>query len=462
MLHDNELPSVSFPEGFLWGAATSAYQIEGALTEHGRSPSVWDVFSARPGAVHNGDTGDGATDHVHRMPDDVALMGELGLGAYRFSIAWPRVLPSGTGEASAEGLGFYDRLVDELLEAGIQPWVTLFHWDLPQALEDRGGWRNRDCVDWFTDYASTMARVLGDRVASWCTLNEPWCYAFLGHCSGVHAPGMQEPEAAIAVAHHQLLGHGRATRAMRALLPTGSFGVVINPAPVLSAPGESADPEVLRKVDGLRNRWWFDSLLNGAYPADVLDDLGDLAACVRDGDATEIAAPLDWIGVNYYNDELVRPAREGEVPPLSPYAGVPEYVPSDPPLAATDTGWPLTPDGLTRQLTWLRDRYANLPPVYITENGAAYDDPVVDGRCHDERRISYLDSHLRALHAALAERVDVRGYFVWSLLDNFEWAWGYDKRFGIVHVDYATKARTIRDSGHWYAQVCRTNTVGGG
>jgi beta-glucosidase len=460
MLDENASPSRSFPEGFLWGAATSAYQIEGATTEHGRSPSVWDVFAARPGAVANGDTGEGATDHVHRVSGDVALMGDLGLGAYRFSIGWPRVLPAGTGEASAEGLGFYDRLVDELLEAGILPWVTLFHWDLPQALEERGGWRNRDCVDWFTDYASTMVRVLGDRVASWSTLNEPWCYAFLGHCSGVHAPGLQDPAAAIAVAHHQLLGHGRATRAMRALLPSGNFGVVINPAPVRSAPGESADAEVLRKVDGLRNRWWFDALLDGAYPQDVLDDLGELAACVRDGDAAEIAAPLDWIGVNYYNDELVRPARAGEEPPLSPYAGVPEYVPADPPPEATDTGWALTPDGLTQLLIGLHERYADLPPVYITENGAAYDDPVVDGRCHDARRISYLDRHLRALHAATAAGVDVRGYFVWSLLDNFEWAWGYDKRFGVVHVDYATMERTIRDSGHWYAQVCRTNSLG--
>lgn len=443
----------------MWGAATSAYQIEGAVAEHRRGPSVWDVFSARPGAVHNGDTGAIACDHVHRVSDDVALMAELGIGAYRFSVAWPRVIPSGTGEVSAAGLGFYDRLVDELLAAGIQPYVTLFHWDLPQALEERGGWRDRDCVDWFTDYATTIVRRLGDRVAAWSTLNEPWCYAFLGHCSGVHAPGMQDPGAAVAVAHHQLLGHGRATRAMRSVLPSGRYGVVVNPAPVAAGPGESVDPDVLRKVDGIRNRWWFDALLEGRYPADVLADLGPFAACVRDGDTAEIAADLDWIGVNYYNDELVRPARPGEEPPLSPYPGVPEYVPADPPADATDTGWPLTPAGFTALLTWMRDRYENLPPVYVTENGAAYDDPVVDGRCHDHRRVSYYDTHLRALHDAIGAGVDVRGYFAWSLLDNFEWAWGYDQRFGIVHVDYATQARTVRDSGRWYGEVCRSNAL---
>jgi beta-glucosidase len=450
---------VRFPDGFVWGAATSAFQIEGAATEFGRTPSVWDTFTATPGHVRNGDTGAVACDHVHRVAGDVALMADLGLHAYRFSVSWPRVLPGGTGEPSAEGLGFYDRLVDRLLEAGIQPWATLFHWDLPQTLEDRGGWRNRDCVDWFTDFAATMVRTLGDRVAGWATLNEPWCYAFLGHCAGVNAPGLQDAGAAVAVAHHQLLGHGRAVGAMRALAPAARLGVVINPAPVVADPGAEVGADVLRRVDGSRNRWWFDPLLTGAYPDDVLADFGPHADCVRDGDAAEIGAPIDWLGINYYNDEVVRTRRPGDTQPPSPYPGVPEYVPADPTPDATDTGWPLTPGGLTRQLLWLRDRYPALPPLYITENGAAYDDPVVDGRCHDVRRIRYHESHLRALHEAMTAGVDVRGYFAWSLMDNFEWAWGYDMRFGLVHVDYETQARTVRDSGRWYAELCRTNEL---
>lgn len=459
MVDSGSPPSLAFPDEFIWGAATSAYQIEGGITAHGRGPSVWDVFSAKPGAVHGGDTGAVACDHVNRVADDVALMADMGLQAYRFSVAWPRVLPTGTGEVSAEGLGFYDRLVDELLDAGIQPWITLFHWDLPQALEDRGGWRNRDCVDWFTDYAATMMRTLGDRIASWSTLNEPWCYAFLGHCSGVHAPGEQGPAAAVAVAHHQLLGHGRAVRAMRALMPDAYLGVVINPAPVVAAPGAAVEADVLRRVDGIRNRWWLDPVLTGAYPDDVLADFGPLAACVLDGDAAEIGAPIDWLGVNYYHDEIVRTPRPGEAIPVSPYAGVPDYVPADPPPEATDTGWPLTPDGFTRLLVGMHERYPVMPPIYITENGAAYDDPVAGGRCRDERRIRYYDSHLRALHDAIAAGVDVRGYFAWSLFDNFEWAWGYAMRFGIVHVDFETQARTVRDSGHWFARVCRANAL---
>ena len=330
LTNDDAVAPLAFPDGFVWGAATSAYQIEGGSDALGRTPSVWDVFGDRPGAIADGDTGAVACDHVHRMTDDVALMAELGLQAYRFSISWPRVLPNGTGEVSAPGLGFYDRLVDQLLEAGIEPHVTLFHWDLPQALEERGGWRNRDCADWFADYAGSVARTLGDRVASWATLNEPWCYAFLGHASGIHAPGMVDDAAAVAVAHHQLLGHGRAVAAMRALLPAAALGVVINPAPVAAAAGETVDDDVIRRVDGIRNRWWLDPVLTGRYPADVLDDFGPWAGCVRDGDAAEIGAPIDWLGVNYYNDELIRRPGAGEDVPRSPYPGVPTYAPADP------------------------------------------------------------------------------------------------------------------------------------
>lgn len=448
---------IRFPDGFVWGAATSSHQIEG--DRPGRGTNVWDTFCAVPGAVRDGHHADVACDHLRLMADDVKMMADLGLAAYRFSFSWPRVLPDGTGTPSASGLAQYDALVDLLLEHGIEPVPTLFHWDLPQALEDRGGFRTRDVLGWFSDYATVLAERFGDRITRWATLNEPWCYAYLGHASGEHAPGLQDPAAAVAVAHHQLVAHGLACQAMRAVAPV-AMGTVINPAPVHVMAPLTADTE--RRIDGTLNRWWFDALLRGAYPPDVLDDLGPLAACVLDGDEATIGQPLEWIGVNYYNDHYFGPP-VGDRP--SPHVNAPEAGPLvvDGPL--TDIGWPVTPLGFEDLLVRLhRDYGAALPPVFITENGAAYDDgpeltPDNDGAVVDQRRVDYYDAHLRAVARAIDQGVPVAGYFAWSLLDNFEWAHGYHQRFGLVHVDYDTQRRTPKASAHWYADVCRGNQL---
>jgi beta-glucosidase len=453
--------SISFPEGFLWGAATAAYQIEGGARAAGRGPSVWDTFSHTEGKVANGDTGDVACDHYHRMADDVAMMADLGLQTYRFSISWSRVMPDGRGTVNRTGIDFYSRLVDELLAHDIVPNATLFHWDLPQALEAIGGFRSRDTVSWFADYASLMVDELGDRLSMWATFNEPWCYAYLGHASGVHAPGLMDPHAAVTVAHHELLAHGLAVQAMRARCSDLRLGIVLNAQPI-GAEGEPAAPaDQLRLIDGIQNRWWLDALLTGRYPSDLLASYGELADAVQAGDLEVIAQPLDWLGLNYYFDILFRGVHPHEdvAPPLSypTSRGV-----TDAPIRAvhTDMGWPLTPEGFTGLLVRLRDEYPGLPPVYITENGCAYDDPVIDGRCRDSRRIDYLDMHLRALHDAIAQGVDVRGYYQWSLMDNFEWALGYAKRFGLVHVDFDSLVRTPRDSARWYREVIRRNGLG--
>jgi beta-glucosidase len=443
-------PVMSFPDGFLWGAATASYQIEGAADEGGRGPSVWDTFSHTPGKVANGHTGDVACDHYHRMDQDVAMMAELGLQGYRFSIAWPRVMPDGRGTVNHEGVAFYDRLVDRLLERGITPCPTLFHWDLPQALEDLGGFRNRDTTAWFSEYASLMVRTLGDRVSMWSTFNEPWVYAYLGHAAGVHAPGLTDPKAAVTVAHHELLAHGLAVQAMRDAAADLRIGIVINSSNIRSEGEPPAPAEQLALIDAIHNRWWFDALFRQEYPATLLERYGELAAAVRPGDLEIIAQPLDWLGINYYFDVLVRGLEGHQMPEYPMTEGV-----ADAHVRAThtDMGWPITPSGLTALLVRLRDDYPNLPPIYITENGCAYDDPVIDGRCADPRRIDYLDQHLRALRDAIDSGVDVRGYFQWSLMDNFEWALGYDKRFGLVHVDFETLQRTPRDSAAWYRDV---------
>ena len=434
------------PGDFVWGAATSAFQIEGASRVDGKGPSIWDTFCAEPGRVRHGHTGDVAIDHYHRYHEDVALLADLAFGAYRFSISWPRVLPSGQGRVSTAGLGFYDRLVDELLEAGLEPYPTLYHWDLPQALQDQGGWPERDCARWFADYAATVVDALGDRVRRWATLNEPWCAAYLGHASGVHAPGWQDAAASVASAHHLLLAHGLATSAMRAQRPGIEVGIVLNPAPVVAREGVTAD--TVRRVDGLRNRWFLDALLLGAYPDDVLTDVGTAAdELVAPGDLQVIGAPLDWLGVNYYNDSVLGPGEHPGVPSPYPYAP-PTHVVADTDLV-TDLGWPVTPHGLVDLLVHLRDTYPSLPPLAITENGAAFDDPLVEGHIQDDRRIRYLAAHLDAMEQAMAKGVDLFGYFVWSAFDNFEWHDGYGPRFGIVHVDYDTMVRTPRASALW-------------
>ncbi|SDY07366.1 broad-specificity cellobiase [Micromonospora pattaloongensis] len=454
---------VRFPEGFVWGAATAAYQIEGAAHDDGRGPSIWDTFCRTPGKVHAGHTGDVACDHYHRYPDDVALMAELGLHAYRFSVAWPRIQPDGSGPVNPRGLDFYDRLVDELRGRDIDPIITLYHWDLPQTLEDRGGWTNRETAERFADYAAAVYGRLGDRVTTWTTLNEPWCSAYLGYGNGVHAPGRQDPAATFAAVHHLLLAHGLGAAALRAAGAT-TVGITLNPAAVFPADPESpTDAQAVRLVDGLHNRIFFDPLLRGQYPADVLEhvarftDLGYLRA----GDEKLIGAPIDLLGVNYYAPTYVA-ARPGAAGGGGAYPGTEgiEFLPPVGPL--TDMGWMIEPGGLTALLERISNDYPGVPMI-VTENGAAFDDkfhrdaPGTDGRVHDADRVSYLDGHLRAAHEAIARGVDLRGYLVWSLLDNFEWAEGYRKRFGIIYVDYLTQRRVPKDSARWYQEVIHRN-----
>jgi beta-glucosidase len=454
-----ERPAIEFPDGFLWGAATASYQIEGAAREDGRGKSVWDTFSHTEGKVAKRHTGDVACDHYHRVESDVKLMADLGLQSYRFSIAWPRVMPEGRGKVNGEGLAFYHRLVELLLDNGIKPCATLFHWDLPQGLEDIGGFRSRDTVSWFADYAAIMARELGDRVSMWSTFNEPWCYAYLGHVAGVHAPGLADPKAGVTVAHHEQLAHGLAVQAMRSERDGLQLGVVINPSPVRSEGNPPADAQEMRKIDAIHNRWWFDSILRGAYPEDILDDFGPLADAIQHGDVEQIAQPIDWIGINYYFDILVRGLRPDDTggDRMRAYPTVHSTAQADEREVHTDMGWPITPEGFTDLLVRLHTDYPNMPPMYITENGCAYDDPVIAGRCADPRRIEYLDLHLRAVKDAIDEGVDIRGYYQWSLLDNFEWAFGYEKRFGLVHVDFDTLERTPKDSAEWYREVINRN-----
>ncbi|WP_211198932.1 GH1 family beta-glucosidase [Phytoactinopolyspora limicola] len=445
---------VTFPPGFVWGAATAAYQIEGAATVDGRGASIWDTFSHTPGAVHDGDTGDTACDHYHRYPDDVALMARLGLGAYRFSIAWPRIQPRGSGPANPAGLDFYDRLVDSLFGHGIEPIVTLYHWDLPQALEDDGGWATRDTAYRFAEYAALVHERLGDRVHRWITLNEPWCAAFLGYASGIHAPGRTDPAAAFAAAHHLLLGHGLAVRSLRDA-GAGEIGITLNPAAVRPAdPSAEDDAAAARTIDGLHNRIFLDPLFGRGYPADVVDVVRRFTdpAWMQPGDDDIIAAPLDLLGVNYYTPTVVA-ARAG-TPPSAVYPGSDGIEFQAVPGPVTAMGWPIEPASFTTLLTRLAADYSGVP-IWITENGAAFDDhhdPATD-RVADPDRIHYLDGHLRAVHAALSAGVDVRGYLVWSLLDNFEWAEGYRKRFGIVFVHYPTQNRVPKDSARWYQAV---------
>ncbi|MGW0434232.1 GH1 family beta-glucosidase [Micromonospora sp. NPDC003197] len=443
-----EAASLRFPAEFTWGVSTAAYQIEGATTEDGRGTSIWDTFTHEPGRVVDGTTGDVACDHYHRYPEDVALMAGLGVSAYRFSIAWPRIQPDGTGPANPRGLAFYDRLVDTLLENGIDPVATLFHWDLPQALEDRGGWLNRDTAHRFADYAGLVADRLGDRVKLWITLNEPFVHMTHGYGLGVHAPGRMLFFDAFPVAHHQLLGHGLAVAAIRAR--SGSpIAIANNYSPVWLQGDTDADRAAGTVYDALHNRLFTDPLLGRGYPAELPMDPtpGSDGTVVRDGDLDVIATPIDYLGVNYYNPTGVRAPAEGSPLPfdLVPLDGYP----------TTSFDWPVAPDGLHGLLTSLRQRYGTeLPPIHITESGCSYDDVLTpDGRCDDPDRIAYLAGHLAAVRKAMDEGVDVRGYFVWSLLDNLEWAEGFTKRFGLVHVDFDTQVRTPKSSYAWYRDL---------
>jgi beta-glucosidase len=443
------MASLTFPSGFIWGAATAAYQIEGAWNQDGKGESIWDRFSHTPGKVYNHDNGDVACDHYHRWRDDIALMREIGLQAYRFSIAWPRVLPAGAGAVNQAGLDFYDRLVDGLLEAGITPFVTLYHWDLPQALQDRGGWANRDTVAAFADYADIVARRLGDRVKRWITHNEPWCTAFLGNYLGVHAPGLQNGPA-LAVAHHVLLSHGAAMPALRASSPGADVGITLNFSPAYPAADSAEDQAAARRHDGFFNRWFLDPLYGRGYPEDMAALYGPMMPEIQAGDLETIAAPTDFLGVNYYNravicdDPAAPPLRTGFVSPEGEY---------------TAMNWEVYPDALRALLVRLHRDYAP-GRLYITENGSAYDDVIAPGGAiHDEARVRYLAAHLAASHAAIAEGAPLAGYFAWSLMDNFEWAEGYNKRFGIVHVDYATQRRTLKDSALFFRSVIARNGI---
>jgi len=460
---------LTFPPGFVWGAATASYQIEGAAQEDGRTPSIWDTFSHTPGKTLGGDTGDVACEHYHRYREDVGLMKDLGVNAYRFSVAWPRVQPGGSGPANAKGLDFYRRLVDELLANDITPWVTLYHWDLPQELEDAGGWPARDTAARFADYAMLVHGALGDRVRHWTTFNEPWCSAYLGYASGVHAPGRQHAPDALAAMHHLLLGHGQAVQSIRAADPGAQLGITLNLYAISPADEHKAgDLDAARRIDGLANRIFLDPVLLGSYPADVVADLEGVSdfGFVRDGDLAQIAQPLDLLGINYYSRHVV--AAEDPDVPAEPYWRASTSWPGSetvrflkrPGVPVTDMGWEVDALGLTETLTRVARDYPPVP-LYITENGAAYIDTVTaEGTVEDTDRVGYFDAHFRACHDAITAGAPLRGYFAWSLLDNFEWAWGYTKRFGMIHVDYDTQERTVKASGHRFREVIKHNGLG--
>lgn len=447
------------PDGFVVGTATASYQIEGATHEDGRGESIWDAFARVPGAIADGSTGDVADDHYHRYAEDVALMGDLGFDAYRFSIAWPRIQPDGKGSANRAGIDFYRRLAESLRERGITPWATLYHWDLPQALEDRGGWLQRDTALRFADYAEQVSEALGDLVSDWITLNEPWCSAFLGYASGNHAPGRTLGSRSAHAAHHLLLGHGHALEALRATVPTARVGTTLNLYSVRPAGDSEADADAARRIDGLSNRLFLDPVLTGSYPADVLDDLGEtewFAENATDDDLRRISAPIDFLGINYYSRHTVASgSRPGEGEPASAYPGSEHvrFVKTGAPV--TQMGWEIHPDGM---VDVLRQANALAPdlPLYITENGAAYPDRVdADGEIDDPQRAEYLEAHFEAARDAVAEGLPLGGYFIWSLMDNWEWAWGYSRRFGIVHVDYDSQKRTLKRSARWVGDFLR-------
>jgi len=442
---------VSFPDEFLWGAETAAYQIEGAAFEDGRGVGIWDRFCDVEGKVRNGDDGAVACDFYHRYRDDIALMSELGIDAFRFSIAWPRVIPSGVGPVNVAGLDFYDRLVDALLGSGITPFVTLYHWDLPQPLEDAGGWPARDTVAAFESFAEAVAGRLGDRVRHWITVNEPWVASWLGYGLGEHAPGRTSERDALAAAHHLMLAHGRAVGILRELAPAAEVGITLDLEYVEPVSGSDADREAATRFDGYRNRWFLDPVQLGAYPADMLAVYSGVLPEIRDGDLETISVPADFLGVNYYRRTRVAAAGAGPSVIVAPSG-----------LEHTDMGWEVYPAGLHALLRRVRDEYGPAL-IYVTENGASYTDVRRhDGSVRDPERIGYLERHVAAVGRAIGEGVPVQGYFVWSLLDNFEWAHGYSRRFGIVFVDYTTLERVPKSSFLWYRGLIDDQRNGAG
>ncbi len=445
----------SFPPGFTFGVATSSYQIEGAHDKDGRLPSIWDTFCRTPGKVVRMENGDVACDHYHRWAEDIALMRTLGVDAYRFSIAWPRILPTGFARSpNLAGLDWYDRFVDALLEAGITPWVTLYHWDLPQPLEDAGGWPSRDIVDHFVHYADVVSRRLGDRVNHWITHNEPWCAAMLGYMTGEHAPGHKDWPKALAAAHHILLSHGRAVPVIRANSPGSKVGITLNLTPGEPASPSAADADATRHFDGFFNRWFLDPCYGRPYPADMVADYTRLGRLppeglpfLREGDIEEIAAPTDFLGINFYSRAVLR---SDQIPEDE---NAPRTIPVPGPDQVTDMGWEIAPDSLRALLLRLTADYP-VHQMFITENGAAWPEgPGPDGSVADTRRRAYLYAHLQACLDAIDQGAPLAGYFGWSLMDNFEWAFGYEKRFGLVHVDFETQQRTLKDSALWFANV---------
>ncbi|GAA0929832.1 MULTISPECIES: GH1 family beta-glucosidase [Streptomyces violaceusniger group] len=440
------LDLTAFPHDFLWGTATSAYQVEGAVAEDGRSPSIWDTFSHTPGKVAGDDHGDVACDHYHRWRQDIGLMKRLGTNAYRLSIAWPRVVPDGDGPVNAKGLAFYDELIDGLLEAGITPSVTLYHWDLPQVLQDRGGWPERDTAEHFAAYASVVADRLGDRVYHWTTLNEPLCSAWIGHLEGVMAPGLTDLTAAVRASYHLLLGHGLAAQAIRAAAPRAEVGIVNNLNTVEAATDRPEDQAAARRMDGHTNRWWLDPVHGRGFPADMREVYG-VELPEHPGDLETIAAPLDWLGLNYYFPATVTDDPTGPAPHARAVRR--------PDVPRTGMDWEVDAGGIESLLLRLTGEYG-ARKLYVTENGSAYPDVVrPDGTVDDPERQDYLVQHLAACASAVRKGAPLAGYFAWSLLDNFEWAYGYDKRFGLVHVDYRTQVRTIKGTGHRYAEIIR-------
>ncbi len=439
----------TFPQGFLWGTATASYQIEGAAREDGRGESIWDRFSQTPGKVVNGDTGDVACDHYHLYKQDIQLMKSLGVSAYRFSVAWPRILPTGTGSVNQKGIDFYSRVIDELLAAGIRPFITLYHWDLPIELHDRGGWTNRDIAGWFADYAAIVARALGDRAQDWITLNEPWCTSFLGYDMGVHAPGICNHHLAVQTVHNTLLAHGAGMQAIRAASPTPCrVGITLNMGYNLPATDSEADRIAAENAVDSVYEWFVPPIFAGHYSERLLSEGGEQQPVVQPGDMALISARNDFLGLNYYS-----PTR------ISSAGGVAHAV-RNPNGEYTEMDWEVEPEGLYRILLKLKKVTKGQVPLYITENGSAFLDEVApDGAVHDERRAAYLRGHLSAASRAITDGVDLRGYFEWSLLDNFEWALGYTRRFGLVRVNFATQERLIKDSGHYYRDVIAANAV---
>lgn len=443
------MTNYTFPSDFIWGAATASYQIEGAVSEGGRGTTIWDVFSNTPGKVKNGDTGAIACDHYHRYAEDIDLMRQLGLRAYRFSIAWARILPHGTGTTNSVGLDFYDRLVDTLLKYDIRPFATLYHWDLPQALEAQGGWVNKTIVDWFEHYVDVVTRRLGDRVKDWMTLNEPWVFTFLGYAAGIHAPGHQNLDFYLRASHHSLMAHARAVNIVHTNVANSQVGIVLNPAWADPHRDTIQDHLAAQRQLSFQNRWWLHPIYVGEYPADMMAIYGDKMNFIAPHDFDELRTNRsDFLGVNFYTRQVVQAA------PHSQWLLKLETIPQD--REHTDMNWEVSPEAIYNVLRHIHREYAP-PKIYITENGAAFNDIVIGDAVHDERRVAFYQAYLAHCHRAIADGIPLKGYFAWSLLDNFEWAEGYSKRFGIIYVDYPTQRRIIKDSGKWYAQTIRDN-----